>query len=82
MLRLHFNVHASSWERGSPKVKSKIEHKRKITHKAMKKPAVGTKLRFMFAMMRLSQKANTWNKIDKNHWEENCWLGKERPWKS
>ncbi|MFZ2538231.1 MAG: methylated DNA-protein cysteine methyltransferase [Oscillospiraceae bacterium] len=33
-----------------------------------------------FSMMRLSQKSNEWNITDKNHWEENGWLNKKRPW--
>lgn len=37
--------------------------------------------RFLFLLMRLSQKKNTWNPIDRKWWEENGWLKKSRPWK-
>lgn len=78
---LHINVNAASWSDVSDELKNKIEIKTdKIAQKAMKKSVVGIKSKFMFTVMRLNQKANTWNPIDKNHWEENGWLAKVRPW--
>jgi len=79
--QLHVNVNASSWNEVSDELKSKIEAQTdKIARKATKKSAVGTKSSFMFTVMRMNQKANTWNPIDKNYWEEKGWLGKVRPW--
>jgi multimeric flavodoxin WrbA len=40
----------------------------------------GLKTRFMFAVMRLNQKRNDWNPLDKEHWEQQGWLGRKRPW--
>ncbi|RAV00528.1 flavodoxin family protein [Paenibacillus sp. YN15] len=40
----------------------------------------GWKTRAMFAIMRLNQKRNAWNPLDKAHWEEQGWLGRKRPW--
>ena len=79
--QLPVNVNASSWNEVSAEKKNKIEARTdKIAGKAMRKATVGIKSRFMFTVMRMNQKANTWNPIDKNHWEENGWLGKVRPW--
>lgn len=81
--RLHISVNASSWNEVPAKIKCKIEVQTdKIAKKATPKSVVSIKVRFMFAMMRLSQKANTWCLIDKNYWKENSWLGKERPWEN
>jgi len=35
----------------------------------------------MFSMMRTMHKKNDWALLDKKHWEDMGWLGKERPWK-
>ncbi|MFP4461390.1 MAG: hypothetical protein ACLFQE_04270 [Thermotogota bacterium] len=40
----------------------------------------GLKTKFMFQLMRLSQKGNDWNPTDKEHWVQNGWLEKSRPW--
>lgn len=38
------------------------------------------KLKFIFNIMRMMQKSNDWNMVYKNHWKENGWLDKNRPW--
>lgn len=38
------------------------------------------RLQLMFNMMRIMQKSNNWNALDKSHWGENGWLGRKRPW--
>lgn len=76
--RLAFSVLAMSWDEVSAKKKESIRRKvnktaRNIIAKSGKiKP--GVKTRFVFAMMRLMQKRNNWNSVDKNHWEINGWI--------
>ena len=78
------NVSASSWETVSNKIKELIEEDTsKLSNKVDKslenvRPSL--KLKFMFSVMRKMQKSNDWNKTDRNYWEENGWLDKERPW--
>lgn len=38
------------------------------------------KLKFMFGIMKGSQKNNKWNSTDKQHWESQGWLKKTKPW--
>ena len=47
-----------------------------------KRSHVGMKTRFMFKMMAGMQAAG-WGSspMEKEYWEKNGWLGKERPWK-
>lgn len=77
-LRLAFSVFAMSWDDVSTTKKESIRRKvskiaRCIIAKSGKiKP--GVKTRFIFAMMRLMQKRNAWNSVDKNHWETNGWI--------
>lgn len=74
-------VSASSWEEVSQKTKEKIEKMtNKIARKVKKKKHTPFKMKFIFYMMKLSQKGNTWNEVDKNHWIKNGWLLKEYPW--
>ncbi|MBN1604740.1 MAG: flavodoxin family protein [Chitinispirillaceae bacterium] len=76
--RLAFSIQAMSWDEVSATKKEHIRRKvdktaRNIIAKSGKiKP--GLKSRFMFAMMRLMQKRNTWNPVDKSHWEANGWV--------
>lgn len=77
-------VAASSWETVNDKKKQRIEKDlmemaNKISKKVCRTKA-GIKTRILFYIMRLSQKANNWNKVDKEHWINNGWLGKQRPW--
>lgn len=77
-------VGASSWETVKPEIKEKIEVEvtkladsisRKVGHA---KPGIKTKL--MFNIMRLNQKANNWNAVDKEHWVKHGWLNGSKPW--
>lgn len=78
------NVNASNWETVPDKIKKSIANDTsKISLKVENK--VGNvrpnlRLKLMFTIMRSMQKSNKWNIVDRNHWKENGWLGKERPW--
>ena len=81
--KLPVRAGATSWD--AVKKKAKIEAKTsKLAGRIMKthgKAMPGLKLRFMFAMMRQMQKKNDWAPLDKKHWGDMGWLGKDRPWK-
>lgn len=82
--RCGFNVGAMNWESVSVQKKSRIEKDiLKIAIKILNnigriKPGIKTKL--VFKIMKMNQKSNNWNKLDKSHWEENGWLGIGQPW--
>ena len=61
-------------ERDTSKIAAKLSKKGKLH--------VGIKTRFTFNMMRMMQK-NGWGSspVEKEYWEVNGWLGKNRPWK-
>jgi len=77
-------VSAMGWEGVNEKKKAQIEKEvLTVSTKILRcvkgvKPTMKTKI--MFNVMRMSQKGNKWNPTDKNHWDENGWLGKTRPW--
>ena len=78
-------VQAMNWEGVAPKKKAKIEKGTdRIAAKlsSSKKPHVGIKTKFMFNMMGMMQK-NGWGSspVEKEYWEQNGWLAKDRPWK-
>lgn len=78
-------VQAMNWDGISSSKKEKIDKDTTaIARKLSKteKPHVGIKTRFVFNMMRMMQK-NGWgaSPVEKVYWEENGWLGSERPWK-
>ncbi len=78
-------VQAMNWEGVAPKKKAKIEKNTdRIATKlsSSKKPHVGIKTKFMFNMMGMMQK-NGWGSspVEKEYWEQNGWLAKDRPWK-
>lgn len=52
---------------------------RKITS-GRQRARAGIKTRFIFSFMRLGQKHNDWNPVDKEHWQNLGWLGRTRPW--
>ena len=84
VLRYNKSVNASSWEMVPEKIKSLIEDdtyylSREIESK-VGKVSPSLKLRFTFNIMRMMQKRNVWNLVDRNHWENNGWLDKNRPW--
>lgn len=82
--KLSFKVVASSWEDVSEKVRRKIEKEVDDTALRIKaeaksvKPKLKTKA--IFNVMRKMQQSNTWNMLDKEHWQRNQWIGKARPW--
>lgn len=78
-------VQAMNWDMVSEKKKEKIEKDiMRIAQRLsrQKRSHVGMKTRFMFKMMAGMQAAG-WGSspMEKEYWEKNGWLGKERPWK-
>ena len=79
-------VHAMNWDMVGTKKKETID---KYTTKLAKKlsnqgtPKVGIKTRFLFKIMAGMQSAGFGSSpIEKEYWEKNGWLKKERPWNS
>ena len=83
--RISERVAATSWDMVKEKKKEQIEVKiQKIAKKIVAengRAVPGIKLKFMFSIMRMMQKNNDWAPVDKKHWEDKKWLGKDRPWK-
>lgn len=80
--KIPVRVSASSWDEVSIDIKQKIEILTdRIAKKVLKNRKTSFRLKIIFRLMRLSQKANKWNVTDRNYWDENGWLGKEYPWK-
>lgn len=79
------SVQAACWEDVNVKKKEKID--RDITKLAQKlksgrKPKVPFKTKFMFNLMRTSQKSGMGaGPVEEKYWQDNGWLGKSRPWK-
>lgn len=79
------SVQAMNWEGVSQKKKEKIEKDMKALAGKLsqnKRHGVSVKTKFMFNMFANMQKAG-WGsgETEKKYWEEQGWLGKERPWK-
>ena len=81
---LSFNVNASAWEDVQEKAMKKIEREVEETsvriQSASGKSKPGIKTKLFFSIMRKMQGSNSWNKVDKEHWVNNHWLEKARPW--
>lgn len=79
-------VQAMNWDMIKPKKKEKIEGDATRLAKKLsnaKKPLVGIKTRFIFKIMTGMQSAGmSSSPIEKEYWEKNGWLGKERPWRN
>ena len=79
------SVQAMNWNGVSEKKKQKIEKDisgiaQRLSHK--KNVKAGIKTKAMFSMMRMMQNANLGSgEAEKAYWENNGWLGSERPWK-
>lgn len=79
------DVRSSSWDMVSKKLKEEINSDmEKISLKVIKKcgkvkPSLKVKLFFDF--MRIMHKRGQFSKIDREYWESQGWLGKDRPWK-
>ena len=84
VFRYSKNVNAASWEEVPKKIKASIEKETSALCKKVEarvgKASPGFRLKFMFNMMRITQKLNNWNMLDKGYWKENGWLGRKRPW--
>ncbi len=78
-------LQAMNWDMVSPKKKEKIEKETTQIAKKLsndKKPFVGIRTRFMFQVMAGMQAAGMGSSpMEKEYWEKNGWLGKNRPWK-
>lgn len=79
------NVQAMNWDGVADKKKKKIEKDMAKLSKQINSagaPKVGFKTKMTFRMMRMMQK-NNWGSgpKEKEYWENNGWLGKNRPWK-
>ncbi|MEO3944732.1 NAD(P)H-dependent oxidoreductase [Gorillibacterium sp. CAU 1737] len=82
--KLPLVVAAMNWAMVKPAMKEKMARKAKRVAKRIDKQLgrakPGFKTRMMFRIMRLNQKSNEWNPLDKAHWEDKGWLGRIRPW--
>jgi multimeric flavodoxin WrbA len=77
-------VKAYDFSKVSLKIKKEIENETtKIAGRVNRKNGIGRvniKTKFLFNIMRMMQKGNDWNKLDKKHWDENGWLKNSKPW--
>jgi len=82
---LAYTVRASDWKEVNDKLKTKISKDVEKTAAKIKmslghlKPSF--KAKFMYKMMLLNQKGNTWSELDRGHWEREGWLNGKKPWK-
>lgn len=82
--RLNMNVSAAKWEDVTEKIRAEMDEK--ISAIAVKaKGSVNTakpglKQKVLFNIMARMHKGNTWNQVDRNHWENMGWLDKAKPW--
>lgn len=78
-------VQAMSWQEVSDKKKLQINKKVMKLAKAIKskkRVTVGIKTKFFFNMMGMMQKNNMGaSLVEREYWNENGWLNKNRPWK-
>ena len=81
---LGFNVRQFSWDKVSPKIRSKIEEettalylKIKANHGLVTPPR---KTRALFNLARRLHKRG-WNSADIDYWHQRGWDGRQRPWK-
>ena len=74
VFRYNKNVNASNWEDVPDKIKESIEKDTSILAKKIDgnlgKVRVGLKLKSTFNMMRMMQRTNNWNMVDKNYWQK------------
>ncbi len=79
------NVQAMNWDGVNEKKKIKIrKNMARLAQNLSKEtlPHVSIKTKFIFIMMANMQKANGGSShTEKKYWEDQGWLGKERPWK-
>ena len=78
-------VAATDWDRVSKRKRAKIDRRisaiahQVALHQGRVRPGIKTK--GVFYMMRLMLKKG-WNSRDVKYWQNQGWLGKERPWKT
>jgi multimeric flavodoxin WrbA len=82
---MKFNVAAMKYEEIDDKKKVKIikavdATALKVLHQLDKKIKPSLKTKALFLIMRMMQKGNDWNMVDRNHWKQNGWLEKGRPY--
>lgn len=81
---LGFNVKETSWEKVSPKIRSKIEEETTALYlkiranRGLVRPSRKTKV--FFNLMRKMHKRG-WNRADIDYWHERGWDKKQRPWR-
>lgn len=72
------SVSAMSWEDINPVKKEKMIKKAGKLAKKIKKSTTikrkSFKMKVLFYIMKLQQKNNTWNLLDRKHWEDSGWL--------
>lgn len=71
--RINFIVNAPDWKQVKPKRKKRLEAKvsriaRKVRKRSRKKSAC-LKVRILFAIMKKVQLSNSWNEVERVHWE-------------
>jgi multimeric flavodoxin WrbA len=80
-----FAIYAAKWDEVTKKNRLKIERKIKNISNKIKskinKPKCGINTKILFNINRLVQKNLEFSPCDKQHWEDNGWFGKNRPWK-
>lgn len=80
------SVQAMSWEGVDTDKKARIDSDISKLAEKLKyssKPRIPLKTKFMFNIMRLMQKNNMGSSpVEKQYWQDNGWLDKNRPWKS
>ena len=84
VFRYSKNVNASNWEEVPSKIKESIEKETSILSKKVQdklgKARTDIRLKFIFNIMGMMQKSNTWNMTDRNYWKDKGWLNGKRPW--
>ena len=78
VFRYSKNVNASNWEEVPSKIKESIEKETSILSKKVQdklgKARPDIRLKFIFNIMGMMQKSNTWNMTDRNYWKDKGWL--------
>lgn len=79
------SVQAMGWDKVSDKKKTQIDKDMiKLARQIINQKAkVSFKTKGLFMIMRMMQKSDMGSgPVEKQYWEANGWLGKQRPWKS
>jgi len=83
--RLPVLVNAKSYKEVSDEKKIEITKKTSKLAKKITKELGNVKTnfisKFLFKLMSMMHKTNTWNPVDKDHWEKQDWLKKTKPWR-